>query len=138
MTTGRPPMTKDYSKVPLPSPTDDKYLALGKDGIQQPDGVISKNQFLHQNMKLIGILWKVLSTIYHSGDEPPDEQCSLSLEGDFKAMMEIDRSLEEFEAELPTVFTWKQPHPSTLDRTFRRQSNVLHARSVLRAKAIFT
>lgn len=128
MTTGRPPMTKNYSRLPLPSPTDDKYLSLGKDGSQQPDGVISKNQFLHQNMKLIGILWRVLLTIYHSGDEPPDGQFPLSVEGDFKAMMEIDRSLEEFEAQLPVVFKWDSPHKSTLDRTFRRQSNVLHAR----------
>ncbi|CAG7928945.1 unnamed protein product [Penicillium olsonii] len=128
MTTGRPPMTHDYSNVPLPSPVDDRYLAASKEGSSQPDGITSKNQFLHQNMKLIGILWKVLLTVYHSGDEPTSRQSSPTPESNFKAIMELDRSLEEFEYSLPDVFAWKLPNATSPDRRFRRQSNVLHAR----------
>ncbi|CAG8929589.1 unnamed protein product [Penicillium salamii] len=128
MTTGRPPMTHNYSRVPLPSPIDDKYLAVSREGRKQPDGIISSNEFLHQNMKLIGILWKVLLTVYHNVDEPTDEPSSPAPETDFKAIMEIDRSLEDFEESLPDIFTWKLSNAPSPHRTFRRQSNVLHAR----------
>lgn len=121
-------MTHNYSRVPLPSPIDDKYLAVSKEGTKQPDGIISSNEFLHQNMKLIGILWKVLLTVYHNVDEPADELSSPAPETDFKAIMEIDRSLEDFEESLPEVFTWKFSNAPRPHRTFRRQSNVLHAR----------
>lgn len=125
---GRPPMSSDHSRVPLPSPIDDKYLSLGHQGSRQPEGTISTNQFLHQNMKLIGILWKVLLKIYHSQDETQEETDSPAREDEFKAVMEIDKALEEFEFSLPTVFAWKPSNTPSSNRTLRRQSNVLHAR----------
>ncbi|OQD95699.1 hypothetical protein PENSOL_c019G00914 [Penicillium solitum] len=128
MTMGRPPMTSDHSRVPLPSPVDDKYLSLGHQGSRQPEGTISTNQFLHQNMKLIGILWKVLLKIYHIQDETQEETRSPVREDEFKAVMEIDKALEEFEISLPVVFAWKPPNTPSSNRTLRRQSNVLHAR----------
>ncbi|KAJ5412651.1 uncharacterized protein N7487_007010 [Penicillium crustosum] len=128
MTMGRPPMTPDHSRVPLPSPIDDKYLSLDKQGSQQPEGTISTNQFWHENMKLIGILWKVLLKIYHSEDDSSDEEHSPSRGKNSKDVMEIDKALEEFEASLPAVFAWKLPNITISNRTFRRQSNVLHAR----------
>ncbi|KAJ5775767.1 uncharacterized protein N7511_000778 [Penicillium nucicola] len=97
MTMGRPPMTPNSSHTPLPSPVDDKYLAAEA---QQPEGTISSNQFLHQNMRLIGILWKILLKVYRSEDEGPAEESSSAPEG-FKAIMDLDRLLEEFTASLP-------------------------------------
>lgn len=124
---GRPPMTPNSSHTPLPSPVDDKYLAARDQEAQQPEGTISTNQFLHQNMRLIGILWKVLLKIYRSEDEGSAEESSSVPEG-FKAIMDLDRLLEEFKASLPPIFAWDSPSPRNTDRTFRRQSNVLHAR----------
>lgn len=128
MTMGRPPMTPDYSRVPLPSPVDDRYLSHGSEGSRQPEGTISTNQFLHENMKLIGILWKVLLKIYHSEDETPEEDRSPTRGNEFKAVMEIDKALEEFESSLPIVFAWKPPNTPSSNPTLRRQSNVLRAR----------
>ena len=65
MTMGRLAMIPTPHKVPLLSPIDDKYLAMGNDTFQ-PVETISPNQFLDENMRLIGILGKILSTIYHS------------------------------------------------------------------------
>lgn len=79
-------------------------------------------------MKLIGILWKVLLKIYHSEDDSSDEEHSPTRGKNFKDVMEIDKALEEFESSLPTVFAWKLPNITSSNRTFRRQSNVLHAR----------
>ncbi|CAI7644110.1 unnamed protein product [Penicillium manginii] len=127
MTMGRPPMTPDSSHIPLPSPVDDKHLAAGNQEAQQPKGTISTNQFLHQNMRLIGILWKILLKIYRSEDEGPAEESSSAPEG-FKAIMDLDRLLEEFKASLPPIFAWGSPSSQNTEHTFRRQSNVLHAR----------
>jgi hypothetical protein len=127
MTMGRPPMTPDSSHIPLPSPVDDKHLAAGNQEAQQPKGTISTNQFLHQNMRLIGILWKILLKIYRSEDEGPAEESSSAPEG-FKALMDLDRLLEEFKASLPPIFAWGSPSSQNTEHTFRRQSNVLHAR----------
>ncbi|KAL2866488.1 uncharacterized protein BJX67DRAFT_372467 [Aspergillus lucknowensis] len=129
MTMGRPPMTQNCLRVPLPSPDDDKHLSASRQGTGQPEGTTSTNQFLHQNMKLIGILWKILLTVYHGEQEIPEEvESSPVPENDFKAIMAIDKALEGFEASLPSVFSWTPRAPPNSDRTFRRQSNVLHAR----------
>ncbi|KAJ5222793.1 uncharacterized protein N7469_009033 [Penicillium citrinum] len=102
MTMGRPPMTQNFSRVPLPSPVDDRYLSVGRQGAAQPEGTVSTNQFLHENMKLIGILWRILLTVYHSEDESQREEESSPIpENDFKAIMAIDKSLEDFESSLP-------------------------------------
>lgn len=122
-------MTQNFSRVPLPSPVDDRYLSVGRQGAAQPEGTVSTNQFLHENMKLIGILWRILLTVYHSEDESQREEESSPIpENDFKAIMAIDKSLEDFESSLPPVFAWISPNPPNSDRTFRRQSNVLRAR----------
>lgn len=72
-------------------------------------------------MKLIGILWKILLTVYRGEDESPEEEeSSRAPESDFKAIMAIDKSLEEFESSLPTVFAWMPLNPLKSDRTFRR------------------
>lgn len=131
---GRPPMTPSSSQTPLPSPVDDRYLASGT---QQPEGTISTNQFLHQNMKLIGILWKILLRIYRSDDGNSAEE-STSAPESFNAIMDLDRSLEDFKASLPTVFAWGSSNVQNTDHTFRRQSNVLHARYAHRTYDMIT
>lgn len=125
---GRPPMTQNFLRVPLPSPVDDKYLSASRQGTGQPEGITSTNEFLYQNMKLIGILWKILLTVYHGEHESPEEECSPIPENDFKDIIAIDKSLEEFESSLPSVFSWTRPTPPSSDRTFCRLSNVLRAR----------
>ena len=127
MTMGRPPMTPSYSHTPLPSPVDDRYLDSGDQGTRQPEGVISTNEFLHQNMRLVGILGKILFKVYHSEDESPTEESSSVSDG-FNAIMELDKSLEEFKTSLPPAFAWSSPNHQNSDYSFRRQSNVLHAR----------
>lgn len=127
MTMGRPSMTPSYSQTPLPSPVDDRYLDAGDQGTQQLEGVISTNEFLHQNMKLVGILWKILLKVYRSEDESPTEESTSGSDG-FKAIMELDKSLEEFKSSLPQAFAWSISNPQSSDYSFRRQSNVLHAR----------
>lgn len=122
-------MTQNCLRVPLPSPVDDKDLSAGRQGTGQPEETTSTNQFLHQNMKLIGILWKILLAVYHGGHGGPEEEESSPVpENDFKVIMAIDKSLEEFESSLPPVFSWTPRTPPNSDRTFRRQSNVLRAR----------
>jgi hypothetical protein len=66
---GRPALTAP-DNVPLPSPTDDQYLA---DAVAvPPPGEVSPNQYMYENMRLIKILSIILSKIYHSS-EPLEE-----------------------------------------------------------------
>lgn len=131
MTMGRPAMTPNPDKVPLPSPVDDKYLAVGDNGADQPAGMLSGNQFLHENMKLIGILGKILLTVYHSSELGSDVDLPRTPEVDLGAVLEIDRNLEQFESNLPEALRWSGPYSQTGPSfSFRRHSNVLHARYV--------
>lgn len=130
MTMGRPAMTPVPYDVPLPSPIDDKYLAVdAEERIEQPPGTISGNQFMYENTRLIGILGKILSTVYHiaqSGETPK------RAEVDFQAVLEVDRALDEFEESLHPALQWRSPIQTQdelgSDPVCRRLSNVLHAR----------
>lgn len=133
MTMGRPPMTQNSSQVPLPSPVDDQYLSMARNGAEQPEGTVSTNQFFHENMRLIEVLLKILLTIYHSTDNPSGHEAPHNTsENDLMAIMEIDKDLKKFESSVPSAFAWGPRSSPNIDRTFRRQSNVLHARWVLR------
>lgn len=129
MTMGRPAMTLTSSNVPLPSPTDDEYLAV--EG-HQPAGTVSSNQFLYENMKLIGILGDILSKIYHSTAPGPEAE-SPRPPADFQAVIDIDGALDEYEASLHPVLHWNPSKALSHDMNplFRRQANVLHARYVV-------
>lgn len=129
MTMGRPAMTLMSSNVPLPSPTDDEYLTV--EG-HQPAGTVSSNQFLYENMKLIGILGDILSKVYHSAAPGPEAE-SPRPPADFQAVIDIDGALDEFEASLHPVLDWDPSKALSHDMNplFRRQANVLHARYVV-------
>ncbi|KAL2851127.1 fungal-specific transcription factor domain-containing protein [Aspergillus pseudoustus] len=129
MTMGRPAMTPSPYRVPLPSPIDDKYLAMGED-VEQPTDIVSGNQFLYENTKLIGILGKVLCTIYHSSEITPDPNTPSRPEVDLQAVLDIDTALDEFEASLHPALHWafgRRPDDN-VDVTCKRLSNVLRAR----------
>ncbi|KAL4864279.1 fungal-specific transcription factor domain-containing protein [Aspergillus spectabilis] len=126
MTMGRPAMTAP-NNVPLPSPTDDRYLAEA-DAVPPP-GEISRNQYLYENMRLIKILSNILSRIYHSA-ALVEADTPRRLDVDLQAVVEIDRAFDDFEASLDPALQWtsKQGSNGSADLVFKRQSNVLHAR----------
>ncbi|PYI10108.1 hypothetical protein BO78DRAFT_232765 [Aspergillus sclerotiicarbonarius CBS 121057] len=130
MTMGRPPMTAPLQQVPLPSPVDDVYLSHGQNGSGQPTGTISTNQFLYENMRLISLLRQILLTVYQSTNPGTQETPPQTSESNFMAIIEIGKSLDEYESSLPPVFQWGERRlpESSVERPFRRQSNVLHAR----------
>ncbi|KAF9892311.1 hypothetical protein FE257_002088 [Aspergillus nanangensis] len=130
MTMGRPAMTSAPSKVPLPSPTDDQYLGMGPHGATQPVGIVSANQFLHENMKLIGILGNILSAVYHSTEPGSEVEIQRPPDVDFQAVMDIDKSLTQFESDLHPALHWdpQRVPTSNINPIFGRQANVLHAR----------
>ncbi len=123
-------MTPTPSKVPLPSPIDDKYLSMEGQGEIQSPGAVSPNQFLHENMKLIGILGHILSAVYHSTEPGSEVETQSSSEVDFQALMDIDRALCQFESELHPALHWDPQRVSNgdINPSSKRQGNVLHAR----------
>ncbi|KAL4899441.1 hypothetical protein BDW74DRAFT_189049 [Aspergillus multicolor] len=129
MTMGRPAMTPIPYNIPLPSPIDDKYLASGKT-VQQPPNEVSGNQFLYENTRLIGILGKILSTIYHSVEQTTDPVPLHEANSSLPAILDIDRALDEYEQSLHPALQWGPGAQSPLSEfpLCRRLSNVLHAR----------
>ncbi|KAL2823559.1 fungal-specific transcription factor domain-containing protein [Aspergillus cavernicola] len=125
MTMGRPAMTSSPDNVPLPSATDDRYLAMA-DEVDQPPGQVSPNQFMHENMRLIQILSKILARIYHSTEPIPEPAALRRPDVDLQAIVDIDRDFDDFEASLHSAFQWTTRDP--IDPGSKRQSNVLHAR----------
>jgi hypothetical protein len=131
MTMGRPSMTRLPCKIPLPSPVDDSCLAaVTQSDAQSQAGTLSHNQFVYENMRLIGILGSILSTIYHS-TEADTSKGSLQLPpSDGQAVMDIERALEGFQSSLHPGLRWdsNQVRNCTMDPILKRLSNSLHAR----------
>ncbi|KAL4801266.1 fungal-specific transcription factor domain-containing protein [Aspergillus unguis] len=127
MTMGRPPMTSIPFKVPLPSPIDDKYLAV--DRLEQPADEVSGNQFLYENTRIIGILGTILANIYHTTAPGPEVGTPPRDNVNLQAILEIDRALEEFEATVHPALQWTGARDMSNEHIVsRRLSNVLHAR----------
>jgi hypothetical protein len=124
-------MTPPPYDVPLPSPVDDEYLAMGED-IDQPSNVLSGNQFLFENTRLIRILGKILSTIYHSSEVTVQPETLSTPSLDLQAVLAIDAALDEFQASLHPALHWAfdKERADNADVTCKRLSNVLHARYV--------
>jgi hypothetical protein len=131
MTMGRLAMTPPPYEVPLPSPVDDKYLAMGDD-VEQPSNILSRNQFLYENTRLIRILGKILSTIYHSSEVTVQPETLSTPSLDLQAVLGIDSALDEFQASLHPALHWAfdKERSDNADMTCKRLSNVLHARYV--------
>ena len=131
MTMGRPSMTRIPCEIPLPSPVDDSCLSAGTQSDAQSQGsAIPYNQFLYENMRLIGILGNILSTIYHSNEAGTDKGPLQFPPSDGQAVMEIERALEDFQSSLHPGLRWdsNQVWSSPMEPIFKRQSNSLHAR----------
>ncbi|RDW83542.1 uncharacterized protein DSM5745_03868 [Aspergillus mulundensis] len=129
MTMGRPAMTPVPYNVPLPSPIDDKYLAM-EGTVEQPPGEVSGNLFLYENTRLTGILGKILSTIYHSAEPTSEPNTPQKAALNLQAVLDIDCALVEYEQSLNPALQWDPGAQSPLSAVplCRRLSNVLHAR----------
>lgn len=123
MTLGRPPSIMVNDDIPLPAAIDDEYLDT-----QQPPGVVSRNLFTAENIKMTKILGMILRRIYHP---PPREQPSQPEFPDLNTLLDLDSLLQKTEEAIPVALNWDhlpQVPLSARSQLLRRQANVLHAR----------
>ncbi|EAU38806.1 predicted protein [Aspergillus terreus NIH2624] len=109
----------------------DICLSAGTEPDAQSEAdAISHNQFLYENMRLIGILGKLLSTVYHSTEPGTDKGHLQPPSWDAQAIMDIERDLENFQSSLHPGLHWdpSQAWTRPIEPIFKRQSNTLHAR----------
>ncbi|KAL3469738.1 fungal-specific transcription factor domain-containing protein [Aspergillus californicus] len=71
--------------------------------VSQPPDRVSFNQFLYENTRLIQILSKILSQIYHSAQPTPD---TARLDVDLQAVVDVDRDFDQFEESLHPALQW--------------------------------
>ncbi|KAM0277682.1 hypothetical protein ACHAQH_005625 [Verticillium albo-atrum] len=114
-------MTDD---VLVPAAVDDEFIISGSNDetCRQPEGIVSSNLFMVENIRLARILGNILASIYGPSS------CS-----DFSALVRLDGLLEDFRASLVDALRWWARDPdlravTSRDFVLRRQSNVLHAR----------
>lgn len=123
MTMGRPTMAKLNHNVPLPVAIDDEFLSMTETDCRQPDGIVSRNQFSVENLRLASILGQILSTVYSTLENGVESM-------NIQDILRLDATLDSFELTLHPALKWSasadaKHRPSAL---FTRQSNVLHAR----------
>ncbi|KAL7930210.1 fungal-specific transcription factor domain-containing protein [Trichoderma chlorosporum] len=133
MTLGRPAQSGIKHNVPLPLAIDDEYLSSTRCECRQPDGIVSRNQYLVESLKLVQILGQVLSTMYDvvrdGQQEAPGAATTGMMKASFLDMLHIEASLDNFELFLHPSLKWDVDCPNVAANTiFTRQSNVLHAR----------
>ncbi|KAH7472036.1 hypothetical protein FOMA001_g13485 [Fusarium oxysporum f. sp. matthiolae] len=124
MTLGRPPVLQMTDDVVIPAAVDDDFINPNNASCTQPEGIVSQNLFVVENIRLAKILGKILSSIYWP-----------SPSSDFSALVRLDGLLEDFKNSLVDPLKWwngeatREPGdmPSR-DHLLRRQRNVLHAR----------
>jgi hypothetical protein len=131
---GRPAQSGIKHNVPLPLAIDDEYLSSTRSDCRQPDGVVSRNQYLVESLKLAPILGQVLSTMYDAVRNGRQEVSGVApsmdmMRASFMDMLHIEASLDNFESSLHPSLKWDVDCPSmAANNVFVRQSNVLHAR----------
>lgn len=133
MTMGRPAQSGIEHNVPLPLAIDDEYLSPTRWDCRQPDGVVSRNQYLVEGLKLVQVLGQVLSTMYNAMKNEQQEVSSnvpiSTMRAKFMDMLQIEASLDNFESSLHPNLKWDVGYPDmAANNIFARQSNVLHAR----------
>lgn len=133
MSMGRPAQSGIKHNVPLPLAIDDEYLSSTRCDCQQPDGVVSRNQYLVESLKLVQVLGQVLSTMYDAVRNGRQEVSGVApintMRATFRDMLHIEASLDNFESSLHPSLKWDVDCPSmAVNNVFVRQSNVLHAR----------
>ncbi|KAK6445734.1 hypothetical protein FP744_10001983 [Trichoderma asperellum] len=124
MTLGRPPVLQMTDDVLVPAAVDDEFIRTDAETCVQPEGTISQNLFVVENIRLAKILGKILASIYWP-----------SSSSDFSALVRLDSLLEDFRTSLVGVLRWwdvetDREHGALTyrDHVLRRQRNVLHAR----------
>lgn len=124
MTLGRPPILQITDDVLLPAAVDDEFIRPGTKTCAQPEGILSQNHFMVENIRLAKILNKILASIYWP-----------SSPSDFSALVRLDGLLENFKNSLVDVLRWwdnkttqDQGTPTPRIQLFQRQRNVLQAR----------
>ncbi|CAG1967510.1 unnamed protein product [Fusarium graminearum] len=123
MTLGRPPVLEMTDDVLIPSAVDDDFITGEASSCSQPDGTISQNLFMVENIRLAKVLGKILSSIYWQ-----------SSPSDFSTLVRLEGVLEDFRTSLVDTLRWwdreseSQGALTQRDHVLRRQRNVLHAR----------
>ncbi|KAL6917083.1 hypothetical protein FSHL1_008262 [Fusarium sambucinum] len=123
MTLGRPPVLEMTDDVLIPSAVDDDFITGETACCRQPEGTISQNLFMVENIRLAKVLGKILSSVYWQ-----------SSPSDFSTLVRLEGVLEEFSTSLVDALRWwdrgseSQGALTHRDHVLRRQRNVLHAR----------
>ncbi|KAL7912610.1 fungal-specific transcription factor domain-containing protein [Trichoderma velutinum] len=133
MTMGRPAQSGIEHNVPLPLAIDDEYLSSSRCDCHQPDGIVSRNQYLVEGLKLAQVLGQVLSTMYNAMRNEQQEGSSsvpiTTMQAKFMDMLQIEATLDSFESSLHPSLKWDVDcSDMAANNVFVRQSNVLHAR----------
>ncbi|KAL9562633.1 hypothetical protein ACKAV7_013197 [Fusarium commune] len=121
MTLGRPPVLQMTDDVLVPAAVDDEFICPNTTSCIQPEGTVSQNLFVVENIRLAKILGKILSSIYWP-----------SSSSDFSALVRLDGLLEDFKTSLVTDLKWwdndRVQTQGARGHVLKRQRNVLHAR----------
>ncbi|KAJ0421522.1 fungal-specific transcription factor domain-containing protein [Aspergillus carlsbadensis] len=131
MTYGRPSMTTHIA--PLPPPTGEPVISR-----QEQAGEPSLMAFYTETIKLYDILDKILSDVYYvwRSRSRLDHSQSLTLGlGGLDTVLEIERQLTLFEANLPSFLKWTTGQSALhqnreMNGAIAQQRNVLHARYI--------
>ncbi|KAI6774730.1 hypothetical protein HG530_001488 [Fusarium avenaceum] len=123
MTLGRPPILNMTDDVLIPSAVDDDFISIETSSCLQPEGTISQNLFMVENIRMAKVLGKILSSIYWQGSP-----------SDFSTLVRLEGVLEDFRESLVDVLRWwgrvseSEGALTDRDHVLKRQRNVLHAR----------
>ncbi|PNP74408.1 hypothetical protein FNYG_12457 [Fusarium nygamai] len=121
MTLGRPPVLQMTDDVLVPAAVDDGFICPNTTSCMQPEGIVSQNLFVVENIRLAKILGKILSSIYWP-----------SSSSDFSALVRLDGLLEDFKTSLVADLKWWDndtvPTQGARGHVIKRQRNVLQAR----------
>ncbi|KAL2797421.1 fungal-specific transcription factor domain-containing protein [Aspergillus keveii] len=131
MTYGRPSMTTHIAPLPPPAGEPERTT-------QEPRGNPSLMAFYTETIKLYDILDRILSDVYYvwrSRSRRDNSQHSTRGLGGLDTVLEIERQLTLFEANLPSFLKWttgqhilhQNPERS---KPIAQQRNVLHARYI--------
>lgn len=131
MTLGRPMSLSDEWPVQLPTAIDDRYMESTSLKCQQPPDVFSRTSFFINTIKLYKILGAILTSVYNpaSGGKASTER---TLSNQLDTIVKMDCALSDFESNIPPELYWMNRKGGEGGLVFERQTNVLHARSVLR------
>lgn len=82
-------------------------------------------------MRLIALLERILSNVYHSSSAKSQINNTGSASQRIQAIMDIESALEKFELDVHPDLHWittiQNPQVNT-NQTLKRQTNILHAR----------